>query len=343
MVKLLSIVLRPLGWIYGGVAALRNKLFDAGFNSPLRPKISSVGIGNLTVGGTGKTPMAEWILEHCSNPSRTALVSRGYGRKTKGLVVAGPEHGSAEIGDEPAQIRNRFPDLKIILSEKRSIAVNYIEEKLKNIDLIIFDDVFQHRHVDPQLKILLCDFRRPYFQDFPLPAGRLREFRCGAARADLIVVTRCPAHFTEADAQLWKSKIAPRSRQQVLFAAQEFGALIPANEAARKADRAKPDLAFSGIANADSFEQQLREQHGVQHLLRFGDHHDYSPSDLSTILERTSAGMVTTSKDLARLGSEVKFAEKIPLWVLPVSHRFLFGGENLLTAQLEHLTAGKGF
>ena len=198
----MSILLRPLSYLYGIITDVRNYLYDAGVKKSLQPTQITIDIGNLTVGGTGKTPMVEYLITHFLTnpiPFSIATLSRGYGRRTRGFRIAIPTDTAETIGDEPLQLFRKFGDrVWISVGERRAEALHQLRQQFPEATLVLLDDAFQHRAVRPHLNILLMDYNRPFYQDYPFPAGRLRERRHGANRADVVIVTKCPHNLTVA-------------------------------------------------------------------------------------------------------------------------------------------------
>ncbi|MBN1252067.1 MAG: tetraacyldisaccharide 4'-kinase, partial [Bacteroidales bacterium] len=216
-------LLFPLSIIYGIIISFRNFLFDINFLKSKEFNIPVISVGNITAGGTGKTPHVEYLISILSSKYKIAILSRGYKRKTKGFVLADTSPNSEKIGDEPAQIKNKFPDTIVAVDEKR---VNGIKNLLiNNLDAIILDDAYQHRYVKPGLSILLIDFNRPISNDFLLPAGNLREHRKAQKRADIIIITKSPNNIKPIDIGLLSKKINPEYYQKIFFTNLIYGKL----------------------------------------------------------------------------------------------------------------------
>ena len=190
--RILRFILFPFAIIYGCITWMRNKFFDWGLKKEEKIPFPSICVGNLSVGGTGKTPHVLLLNQWLSEEKKVTIISRGYGRKTKGLIWADENSNADTIGDEPMLFHLAQPEPTVIVPEKRVEAVNALQAKNTENTVVLLDDAFQHRHVKAGLNILLCDFNAPYFHDFMLPTGNLREFRSGAKRADIVIVTKCP-------------------------------------------------------------------------------------------------------------------------------------------------------
>jgi tetraacyldisaccharide 4'-kinase len=189
-------LLLPLSLLYGLVVLIRNLLFDFRIMRSTRFKLPVISVGNITVGGTGKTPHVEYLVQLLKNDFKLAVLSRGYKRKTKGFILASKKTGVADIGDEPLQIKLKFPDVNIAVEHNRVKGVRTLIERIPKLNLVILDDAYQHRYIRPGLSILLVDYNRPIFHDMLLPAGNLRESWHNAKRADIIIITKSPDHFS---------------------------------------------------------------------------------------------------------------------------------------------------
>ncbi|MGL4598657.1 MAG: tetraacyldisaccharide 4'-kinase, partial [Bacteroidia bacterium] len=226
--NLIRVLLWPISILYGWVVAMRNRCFDYGifkstsFSSPLL-----IGVGNLTAGGTGKTPHVEYLVR-LLQAYKIATLSRGYGRKTRGFIVATKTSAADEIGDEPRQFRQRFPEqVCVAVDEKRVHGVNQLKQNNPDLDVVILDDVFQHRKIKPGLQILLTDYTRLFYEDHLLPTGLLRESKSGAARADIIIVTKTPSVFSPLERKRILRELKALPHQQVYFSTIRYGDFIP--------------------------------------------------------------------------------------------------------------------
>ncbi len=320
----------PLGWLYAGIMAIRNWLYDRNLKKVHRFPVPVISIGNLTVGGTGKTPHAEYLIRLLKKDYQLAMLSRGYGRRTKGFRLAGEDATAASIGDEPYQLYRKFaPEVTVAVGERRARAIPAILQHLPGTGAVILDDAYQHRSVAPRLSILLTDYNRPFYQDHVLPAGRLRESRSGARRADIIIVTKCPAGLSKADRQQITARTDRYKRPEVpvFFTGIRYGEPVPFGGAGALFS---PDLVLvSGLANADPLESYVRQHFRLLKHLEFRDHHQYRIADLVTMqkaLEETGGRTVlVTEKDYVKLiGPELRdLAAQLPLFYLPIEVVFL--------------------
>jgi tetraacyldisaccharide 4'-kinase len=297
--------LLPFSILYGAATGVRNWLFNVGWkkSDPIPGK--SITVGNLSVGGTGKSPLVIYLIQHfLSENSNIATLSRGYGRKTKGLITADDGASATTIGDEPLQYLHRFGSkISVNVAEERKIGVDHIRNSLDPETIILLDDAFQHRKVQAGLNILVTEYYRPYSKDFLLPVGRLRESRNGANRADIILVSKCPEHVSELEQATLSSQLA-QSGQPVFFSAINYGKLKQISGV--EIEQFKNVLLVTGIGNAEPLVKHLESNFSVTHL-KFPDHHDFRASDIDTIHQKfnTFASrdkvIVTTEKDFMRL------------------------------------------
>ena len=313
--------------VYHFVTALRNRMYDWGFFSSTEFKTPMIGVGNLSVGGSGKSPMVMYLADYLAKNFRTGVLSRGYGRKTKGYGIVNYDSNFKMVGDEAMQLFERFKNRFVIgVCEDRVFGAKKIIEDM-DLDVLLLDDSYQHRRIKPGFNILLTDYNDPYFKDFVLPAGNLRESRRGAKRADIIVVTKCPENLTEEKKQFYISRIKPRYYQKVFFSTINYDEEIFCFDPKLKL----PDnnmsyydiLLITGIANPKTFVEEVkRYSSNVKHL-RFKDHHSFTTEDISLIKkEYEKLGeyklILTTEKDYVRLKGFDYLREKLYYWPINV-------------------------
>ena len=332
-------LLFPFSGFYGLVTDVRNWLFNSHLLKVFRPPVYTVSVGNLTVGGTGKTPMIELLIERSLIPvpgsaGETATLSRGYGRRTTGFRIATDLDSASTIGDEPLQLYRKFtPYIRVCVGERRAEAIQSLLAIHPETKQVLLDDAFQHRAVQPHLSILLMDYNRPFYDDYPFPAGRLRERRKGAKRADVVVVTKCPNDLFATEQQRIMAKICPYTQPgiPIFFAGLRYDQ--PVSFATRQAFTNLQEVVLvSGLANADPLEQYVRQTFRLIHHYRFADHHAYSRADLDPILANlpTETALVTTEKDWVKLDALLSPNERasLPFYYLPVTIAFLPGYEQ---------------
>jgi tetraacyldisaccharide 4'-kinase len=296
---LLQVFLIPLGFIYALAAWFRRQYFQR-LNKRKKSAVFTIAVGNLAVGGTGKTPMALYLAQHTKNS--TAMLSRGYKRKTKGFREVQLTDDAALCGDEPLEMKIANPNLPIFVCEKRLEGIVSIQKLLPQTETVILDDAFQHLPLLANKYVLLTDFNLPFYKDWPMPAGRLREFACTASQADVIVVTKCPIdlHETEADRirrHLEKYDIP------VFFCHYENA--DPENALGNTCPSDAHIMVVSGLANNDAFQTWAKKWGNVKVCLGYPDHYNFKPSDYSqwqqTLLMSEDTVILTTRKDFARM------------------------------------------
>ncbi len=310
---------------------MRNKLYDknilksASFNFPL------ICVGNLATGGTGKTPMTEYLVRLLKNNYNTATLSRGYKRKTVGFAIANEETTALEIGDEPMQFHQKFPDVTIAVGEERIVAIPQLLHQRPDTEVIILDDAFQHRQVKAGLNIILTDYSNLYTRDFILPAGDLRDVRSSSKRADIIIVTKCKAGLTETEKKHIIAEIKPAVRQQVFFTTIIYSQ--PYHLFTKEIINIEHDygiLLVCGIANPKPIKEHLAKHADSYDMLRYPDHHIFHSNDLQDIrqhfkkMNSDNKVVLTTEKDAVRLQKFEQELKDFPIYVIPITHQFLF-------------------
>lgn len=338
------ILLFPISIVYSLVSLLRNFLFDKKVLKSVSFNLPIICVGNLAVGGTGKSPMIELLVSLLSPYFRVAILSRGYKRKTKGYILAGKETTAIEIGDEPMQFHRKFPEVPVAVGEERVIAVPQLLFDHPDTQAILLDDAFQHRRINAGLNILLTEHANLFYRDFLLPTGDLRDNRSSYRRAHIIVVTKCPADLTQEEARLLYKEINPASHQKVYFTTIDYGALyhiLDHHSATLKADMEV--LLVTGIANPEPLKKLLLQRVESFEQIIFSDHHIFNIDDWNDIRKRFSEMntekkmILTTEKDAVRLFKFSKEMKDMPVYVIPIQHKFLFGQEP------EFLSAITGF
>ena len=328
----MRILLIPISLIYHIVLTIRHKLYDWRILKPTRFEKPLICVGNLNLGGTGKTPHTEYLINVLKDHSRVATLSRGYGRKTKGFKRAETSSTYKDIGDEPLQYFKKFPEIQVAVDKDRVNGVRKLLLSDNAPEVILLDDAFQHRSIRAGLNILLTEYQHLYCDDLLFPAGTLRDVKSAARRANLIVVSKSPKELKEVEKQQIISKLKPSKEQKVYFSYLEYAPLQPLNEKAKTVSIEDADsvIAFCGIAHPKSFIEELEKQFKTVDFLRFADHHVYSEEDVKNIIthfENLSGEnkiIVTTEKDAARLTNSPYLCqfECAPLYDLPVTVRF---------------------
>jgi tetraacyldisaccharide 4'-kinase len=334
--KILSPILFPVSLLYGFIVYVRNRLYDFQILKSNRFKIPLVSVGNITVGGTGKTPHIEYLIDLLKSDFNVATLSRGYKRKTKGFLMANEKSTYRDIGDEPRQIKQKFPDVTVAVDEKRTRGIKQLMQKNKDLDVILLDDAYQHRKVTPNVSILLIDYSRPIDKDFMLPFGNLREQAFEKRRAHIIIVTKSPNDMQPIDRRMMYNEIKPFPFQHVFFTTFEYGALKSVfNPAEFKNPSAFNDydiLLVTGIANPKPLKEHLVEKISKNiHVLEYSDHYRFKSSDFKRIEQKFDAIqsnrkiVITTAKDAMRLQKFSNIANNLKdsFFYLPIQVKFL--------------------
>ena len=335
---MLKILLYPLSWLYGMVVFIRNRAYDLDILKSQEFDVPVISIGNITVGGTGKTPHVEYLVNLLKDKYNVATLSRGYKRKTKGFRLAETSSTAAEVGDEPLQIKNKFPGITVSVCENRVNGVeNLLDAKNETApDVILLDDAFQHRRITPGINILLIDYNRPIKEDHLLPAGRLREGAYQIRRANIIIFTKCPEEVTPIMRRILQNDVNLLPYQSLFFTRFAYAKLIPAFGGKQLGKAFYDDgkyslLAVTGIASPAPVYKHLKQYSLTVEILSFPDHHSYKKEDINAIerkfesIRAEKKIIVTTEKDLMRLKSCEYLSDdlKSALYYLPIKVEFL--------------------
>jgi len=338
LLKPVRVLLLPFSLVYGLIIYIRNWLFDsnilrsATFNLPL------ICVGNLAVGGTGKSPMVEFLIGKLKDDFRLAILSRGYKRKTIGYTLASEKSTALEIGDEPMQFYNKFPDVTVAVGEERVVAIPQLLQDKPDTRVIILDDAFQHRSVRAGFNILLTDYNNLFTRDWFLPTGDLRDQKKSARRANIILVTKCPQDLSLAEKNQLIREIRPAASQHIFFTAISYGK--PYQVITRELwipNKTTEVLLVTGIANPGQLKKHLEEKFNGYDELAFSDHHIFTIDDLKHILKRfdqiesPEKILLTTEKDAVRLQKFSQQLRELPVFVMPIQPVFLFNEENQFT------------
>lgn len=335
----LKYVFTPLSWLYGLGVYVRNKMFDYGILKEVSFDVPVVGVGNITVGGTGKTPHVEYILECLRYRRNIAVLSRGYKRKTRGFIIASSKSTPDSIGDEPLQIYEKFGGtVKVAVCESRVKGVKELIKKFPKIDLIVLDDSFQHRYIKPKVNIMLMDYSHPVYADNILPLGRMRESIHAIDRADMVITTKCPSDVSALDMRIVSKHLNLMPYQKLYFSSFDYGGLIPVfpddcpeRVLIEDLDAEDTVILLTGVANPRPFVNHFRQYPFKKRVLHFPDHHDFKKSDLNEILTKfnSSAGkrkfIITTEKDAVRISHNPYFPIDLKPYIfyIPIGVRML--------------------
>ena len=347
MLRSFRYLLLPFSLIYGAVVWLRNWMYDknifksASFNFPI------ICVGNLAAGGTGKTPMVEYLVRLMKAQFVTATLSRGYKRKTEGFAIAGVGTTALEIGDEPMQFHEKFPDITVAVGEERLVAIPQLLHDKPDTQVIILDDAFQHRAVRAGLNILLTEHKNLYTRDLMLPAGDLRDVRVSSKRADIIIITKCKPGLTEEEKRSITKEIHPLENQTVYFTEIVYG--VPYHLFTRKEMAITHDmdtLLICGIANPRPIKEFLTREVHTYDMMRFPDHHIFNSDDLEEIrkqfnkINSDQKIILTTEKDAVRLQKFEAELTDFPIYVIPIEHAFLFGEGEKFNERITQFVLG---
>ena len=338
--------LLPLSWVYGLGVKLRNTLFDIGVLKSRTFQIPVIAVGNITVGGSGKTPHVEYLANLLRKDFHVAVLSRGYKRKSKGFIRATDKTTMPEIGDEPFQMKQKFPDVTVAVDKKRCHGIELLTEKDNRLDAVLLDDAFQHRYVKPGINILLVDYHRLIIYDQLLPAGRLREPLNGKDRADIVIVTKCPKDLKPMEYRVITKAMNLYPYQHLYFTTLEYDQLRPVfnkNGGLHSLEDLSDQhvLLLTGIASPEQLEHDLSPI--TPHLtpLTFSDHHQFKSKDIQLINDRFAAlpspkVIVTTEKDAARLLTAEGLSDEVRanLYVLPVRIAFMQDQQESFNLQI---------
>lgn len=303
--SILRFLLFPFAILYYVITRVRNYLYDIGHKKSFEFSVPVISVGNLNTGGSGKTPMIEYLIRLLKDREQIATLSRGYGRKTKGLRFAGDHDSATTLGDEPFQLFTKFGrEVHVVVGEDRAFAIPNILHEYPDTSVILLDDAFQHRSVKPHYSILVTEYSKPFFKDVILPVGNLREPRQGAARANVVIVTKCPHDLSAAEILSMTSRINQYVDCTVYFSKINYGDLV---QFSGDRNTISPHVVLiTGIANADAFEKQCSSQYSVIKHFRFADHHRYTRAEIQKISEfvagqEKKVSLITTEKDWVRL------------------------------------------
>ena len=331
----------PLSWLYGLGVRLRNHLFELGILKSRSFDIPVISVGNITVGGSGKTPHVEYLIMLLKNNCKVAVLSRGYKRKSKGFVLADAETRMTDIGDEPYQMKTKFPDVHVAVDKNRCHGIDMLTsgETTKDTDVILLDDAFQHRYVKPGINILLVDYHRLIIYDKLLPAGRLREPQSGKARADIVIVTKCPKDLKPMEYRVIIKAMNLYPYQQLFFTSLDYDDLYSVfGNTKRPLDSIKRTdniLLLTGIASPKQLANDISEYTSNITQLNFPDHHQFTAKDIERI-NSTFSNMpspkiiITTEKDTARLADMDGLSDDVrqSLYKLPIRVKFMLDQED---------------
>jgi tetraacyldisaccharide 4'-kinase len=332
--RLVQLLLLPITLLYGLGVGIRDFLYKQGMLKGGEFDVPIIAVGNLSVGGAGKSPHIEYLIRFLKEYLNVATISRGYKRKTKGYLTVQARNTAEQVGDEPLQFKRKFPDIFVTVAESRTFAVPRIVMQNPEVQVILLDDAFQHRSIKPGLNILLTEFHHPFTQDYLLPSGRLREWRSAYKRADIIIVSKCPSQITEEDRARFKEEIKPLSYQQLFFSYYQYQRpfyMFNRQYVVNFEDDIEV-LLICAIARTEYLTDYLNSQVGHVQIMEYEDHHYFTEYDLGqlkkhfNLMEGQKKIIVTTEKDAMRLELHRKLIleNKLRMFVLPIGVVFHF-------------------
>lgn len=331
LIKSIRIVLFPFSLLFGLIVIVRNYLYDKNILKSVSFNLPIISVGNLSVGGTGKSPMVEYLVRQLFTNYQLATLSRGYKRKTKGYALANEATTALEIGDEPMQFHTKFPEVAVAVGEERIVAIPQLLHDRPSTQVIILDDAFQHRSIKAGFNIMLTEYHNLFTRDFFLPTGDLRDQRSSYKRADVIIVTKCPPGLSLSEKQSLIREIEPLPSQKVYFTTIVYSQPYHiVDHTLRPLTEEDETLLVTGIANPAPLKSFLHNTVKTYYEQNFSDHHIFTIDDMAEIskkfedIQADSKVIVTTEKDAMRLAKFSSQLLQMPMYVLPIEHRFLF-------------------
>ena len=349
--QILRFLLTPIALIYKLITGIRNYLYDIRHFKSFSFEIPMISVGNLTVGGTGKTPHVEFLIRMLKDVYHVGVLSRGYGRKTTGFIMADELESAKTIGDEPMQYFQKYGhEVSVSVCESRAYAVPCIAFEKPETQVILLDDAFQHRKVKPDFNILLSDYKRPFYDDYILPVGLLRESRKGASRADAIIVSKSPEDLSAEEQETITSQIQRYAPQKpVFFTSILYGAPQPITPIDHQIAVCENIVLFAGLANMKPLETYLKSKYTVLHSFDFKDHHRYHKDDIVQIIQifnqfpEKNKCLFTTEKDMVKLLDPILYEliSTYPVFYVPIEVAFLNREEEFKTLLMNKCSLAK--
>ncbi len=328
-------ILYPFSLLYWAVTAIRNFLYDKGIFASHSFDVPVIAIGNLSTGGTGKTPQTEYLIRLLSGGYRVATLSRGYKRKSIGFVLADANSNADTLGDEPYQFHAKFPNIRVAVDADRKNGIMRLLSLTPRPEIILLDDAYQHRRVKAGFYILLTAYGDIYANDLVLPAGNLREGRSGAKRANVIIVTKCPPGLSESEQITIREKLKAQPGQKIYFTCIDYDTAVHSEDGVKALDEIKgsPKVVVAGIAKPKPFFGHVKEDGDM--ALTFPDHHDFTEKEIEDIRKQANnKPVITTEKDFVRLKGRLP---KEKLFYLPIRSRFLSGSDDFDKTILDYV------
>ncbi|MBO7446463.1 MAG: tetraacyldisaccharide 4'-kinase [Bacteroidales bacterium] len=338
-------LLKPLGWVFGEIVRLRRWCYRVGLFRAQKAQVPTICVGNIAVGGTGKTPHVEYVISQLQDAHHPALLSRGYGRTSKGYVFAPnvPEHqlSATLIGDEPLLLHTVYPDIPLAVDGDRVKGIRQLCLDAPETDVVVLDDAYQHLSLKADLNIVLTEYSWPYFVDYPMPAGRLREFPAAVQDADMVVVTKTTVTPDKIHKEEWRQQLGLRKDQPLFFTSYQYREPLPVTDAARHYAEKKIQkiVLVTGIGNSQPLVDYLQQYYTLIEHVKYPDHHAYTQMEierLSVTAFASDCAILTTEKDWMRMQDEVlkKNVSSLPIFIIPISVQFLFEEEQTMFNQI---------
>jgi tetraacyldisaccharide 4'-kinase len=324
--NLLRKIVFPFAILYGFVTSIRNFLFDKGILKSFSFDLPVIAVGNLSVGGTGKTPQIEYLIRLLSDNYKVATLSRGYKRQSEGFVLADKTSDALQLGDEPFQFYQKFATIQVAVDANRKNGIKQLLSQFNPPEIVLLDDAFQHRKVKAGFYILLTSYGDLYCDDFMLPTGNLRESRSGAQRASIVIVTKCPSNLSLAEQNKIKKQLNLTSNQSLFFTFIAYDDVVYSEKQTLRVEEIKSldKIILAGIAKPESFFAHLKQEN--DECLTYPDHHHFSESEIQEIKKKANHKIiVTTEKDYVRLKGSILSDQ---LYYLPIKSTFLSDGDN---------------
>jgi tetraacyldisaccharide 4'-kinase len=329
--KISTIWLAPFAFLYLIATRFRNYLYNIGYSRSFNYDIMVIAVGNLSTGGTGKSPMTEYLVRLLHKKYTISTLSRGYKRKTRGFLFADEYTGVDEVGDEPFQMYLKYNKVaKIAVGEERSIAIPNILLEHPETQVILMDDGYQHRSVLPDFSILLTDYSHPFYKDHLLPWGRLRESKTGAKRANAVIVTKCPDSVPDHEITEITARIRKHAGPDmpVYFSKIVYSKPRILNG---KIETPTKVIAFAGLAKTKQFEEHVASKYDLVEIVSFRDHYNYTAEDITQLVTKAknaNAALITTEKDIVKFRNKdkIKLLESVPVFYIPIKHQFIENG-----------------